>query len=80
MDTFPHLIHKLLYHGYVYILICNENSYYTGWTHNLNDRLSRHQKGNKSPPPLVVIYSLFSLLSKPSNLLKPCNPGSSGKI
>jgi predicted GIY-YIG superfamily endonuclease len=30
---------------YVYILRCNDNNLYTGCTHNLKQRLERHQKG-----------------------------------
>jgi putative endonuclease len=29
----------------VYILKCSDNTYYVGCTNDMNDRLSRHQKG-----------------------------------
>ncbi|MDY7394718.1 GIY-YIG nuclease family protein [Aureibaculum sp. 2210JD6-5] len=29
----------------VYILLCNDNTYYTGCTNNFEDRLSKHEKG-----------------------------------
>lgn len=38
-----------MYSYYVYILNCNDNSYYTGITNNLERRLVEHNKGlNKS--------------------------------
>jgi putative endonuclease len=43
----------------VYILLCNDGSYYTGCTNNLEERLIRHQNGyvdstkNKLPVKLV---------------------------
>ncbi|MEA1898179.1 MAG: GIY-YIG nuclease family protein, partial [Bacteroidota bacterium] len=30
---------------YVYILKCADNTYYTGHTNNLDDRIRRHSKG-----------------------------------
>lgn len=30
---------------YVYILHCSDNTYYTGCTNNLKDRIERHRKG-----------------------------------
>ena len=49
----------------VYILLCNDGSYYTGCTQNLEERLIRHQKGyvdstkNKLPVDLVF-YCTFT--------------------
>ena len=31
---------------YVYILLCANNTYYTGCTKNLDDRMSRHNRGS----------------------------------
>ncbi|MFA9388742.1 MAG: GIY-YIG nuclease family protein [Prolixibacteraceae bacterium] len=48
---------------YVYIVQCADESYYTGCTNNLNDRLERHQKGqvhytkNRLPVQLVNYIS-----------------------
>ena len=49
---------------YVYILKCSDNSYYTGCTNNLKERLSRHNKGQihytKDKFPLELItYTAF---------------------
>ncbi len=30
---------------YVYILLCNDKSYYTGVTNNLDERLAQHNSG-----------------------------------
>jgi putative endonuclease len=30
---------------YVYILLCSDNTFYTGCTKNIDERLIRHQKG-----------------------------------
>ncbi|WP_317221563.1 GIY-YIG nuclease family protein [Aestuariivivens marinum] len=32
---------------YVYILICSDNTYYTGMTNDLERRLNQHQQGYK---------------------------------
>ena len=50
---------------YVYILLCSDNSYYTGSTVNLCDRLNRHNKGQvhftKDKLPVILItYTAFS--------------------
>ena len=47
--------------GYVYILLCNDNSYYTGSTINLELRLTQHQVGEganytKKHLPIKLIY------------------------
>jgi len=50
---------------YVYLLKCNNNSYYTGCTNNLKNRISRHNKGqiqytqDKLPVKLIT-YIAFS--------------------
>ena len=31
--------------GYTYILLCSDDSYYTGSTKNLNLRIAQHQNG-----------------------------------
>jgi putative endonuclease len=31
---------------YVYLLLCDDGSYYTGYTHNVASRLERHKKGH----------------------------------
>ncbi|MFA7688337.1 MAG: GIY-YIG nuclease family protein [Moheibacter sp.] len=47
--------------GYMYILICNDGSYYTGSTNNLEFRLQQHQNGEganhtKKRLPVKLIY------------------------
>ena len=47
---------------YVYILHCNDGSYYTGYTSNLSKRLLAHQNGNgctytKTRVPVELVYS-----------------------
>ena len=50
---------------YVYILKCNDNSYYTGCTNDLKDRIVRHNKGqvhyteDKLPAELIT-YIAFT--------------------
>lgn len=46
---------------YVYILQCKDDSYYTGWTKNLNKRFLAHVKGKgarytKAHPPHTCVY------------------------
>jgi len=31
---------------YVYLLLCDDGSYYTGYTNNVDSRLERHKKGH----------------------------------
>ncbi len=50
---------------YVYILKCSDNTYYTGHTADLEERLNRHNKGEniytKARRPVVLItYLAFS--------------------
>lgn len=50
---------------YVYILKCNDNTLYTGWTTNLNKRLSTHNSGKGAKytrcrlPVEIVYYEEF---------------------
>ncbi len=49
---------------YVYILKCSNNTFYTGCTNNLEDRVTRHNKGqihytkDKTPVELIA-YTAF---------------------
>jgi predicted GIY-YIG superfamily endonuclease len=50
---------------YVYILLCNNNTYYTGCTNDLKKRIERHNKGQvhytKDKLPLKLItFSAFT--------------------
>lgn len=47
--------------NYCYILKCRDNSYYTGWTNNLEKRLQAHQEGcgakyTRGRTPVELIY------------------------
>ena len=47
--------------NYVYILKCSDDSYYTGWTNDLQKRLACHNQGKgakytKPRLPVEVIY------------------------
>ena len=47
--------------NYVYILRCNDNSLYTGWTKNLEKRLKVHASGKgakytKARLPIELVY------------------------
>ena len=49
----------------VYILRCSDNTFYSGCTANLEDRLSRHQRGSVTAtknrrPVEVVTYTVFN--------------------
>ena len=55
-------------HFYVYILLCKNNSFYTGYTNNLQKRITTHFSGKgckytKSFPPHKLIAS-FKLKNK----------------
>ncbi len=45
---------------YVYVLLGNDNKFYTGYTENLKQRVEQHNKGNvkstKNKTPLKLIY------------------------
>ncbi len=52
---------------YVYIVKCNDGSYYTGITNNIEKRLIQHNKGVNAdsytysrPPVNLVFYELFT--------------------
>lgn len=58
--------------NYVYILKCNDGSYYTGYTSNLQKRLQQHQTGKgctytKTRTPVELVYT-EELPDKPSAL------------
>lgn len=47
--------------NYTYILKCNDNTLYTGWTNNLEKRLKTHNEGKgskytRSRLPVVLVY------------------------
>ncbi|MCI5725991.1 MAG: GIY-YIG nuclease family protein [Clostridium sp.] len=47
--------------NYVYIIRCNDNSLYTGWTNNLEKRFEDHSKGKgakytRGRGPLKLVY------------------------
>ncbi|RXM73930.1 GIY-YIG nuclease family protein [Clostridium tetani] len=50
---------------YVYILQCNDNTLYTGWTNNLEKRIDTHSKGKASKytrcrlPVKLVYYEKY---------------------
>ena len=62
--------------NYVYILQCSDNSYYTGWTTNLEHRLKAHnsKKGAKYTrsrlPVRLVYYEEFA--SKQEAMKREC--------
>lgn len=46
---------------YVYILLCNDGSFYTGYTKDVNERIKQHENGNgakytKTHRPQKVVY------------------------
>jgi len=48
--------------GFMYILLCADNSYYTGSTINLGARIEQHQNGlganyTKTRLPVILVYS-----------------------
>ena len=50
---------------YVYILKCADNTYYTGHTSDLDERIKRHNKGENTYtkdrlPVTLVYYSAFN--------------------
>ena len=47
--------------NFVYILLCSDNTYYTGWTTNIENRLKAHNnkkgaKYTKSRLPVKMVY------------------------
>lgn len=51
--------------SYTYILLCNDNTLYTGWTVNLENRINTHNKGKASKytrarlPVQLVYFEIF---------------------
>lgn len=48
--------------NYVYILLCSDNSLYTGWTNDLDNRINAHNVGmgakyTKMRLPVKLVYS-----------------------
>lgn len=59
--------------NYVYIVECNDHTYYTGWTTNLEQRIKTHNSGSgakytKARQPVKLVY--FEELSDKSQALK----------
>lgn len=59
--------------NYVYILRCGDNSLYTGWTNNLENRLKMHKtargaKYTKGRGPINLVY--FEVFLSKSEALK----------
>ena len=59
--------------NYVYIIKCADNTYYTGWTTNIEKRIKAHNNGNgakytKSRRPVSLVY--FEILETKSLALK----------
>jgi len=72
---------KIAIMWYVYILKCSDNSYYTGCTNNLKNRLERHNKGEvhftKSRLPVELItYIAFTNKYKAFDFEKYLKSGS----
>ena len=47
---------------FVYILLCNDNTLYTGWTTNMKRRLSEHNAGKgsrytRTRTPVIVVFT-----------------------
>lgn len=53
--------------NYTYILECNDGSYYTGWTNDIEKRLLVHNQGKGAKytkprlPVVLVYYEIFEL-------------------
>lgn len=56
--------------NFVYILRCNDGSLYTGWTNNLENRISMHNKGMGAKytrgrgPCTLMYFETFELKSE----------------
>ncbi len=66
---------------HVYILKCNDGTYYTGCTGNLDERISRHKSGSVSYtssrlPIELVTYCAFSSKYKAFDFEKYLKSGS----
>lgn len=47
--------------NYTYMVRCRDNTFYTGWTNNLDKRLEAHNSGNgakytRSRRPVTLVY------------------------
>ena len=47
--------------NYTYMVMCNDNSIYTGWTNNLEKRMKAHNSGKgarytRSRLPVILVY------------------------
>ena len=65
----------------VYLLLCNDGTYYTGCTSNLEERLKRHNSGQVSHtaprlPFQLITYIVFSDKYKAYNFEKYLKSGS----
>lgn len=63
-------------YGYVYILRCKDNSLYTGWCKDLNQRLKTHNSGKgakytRSRLPVELVFYM-EVDSKSSALKEEC--------
>jgi putative endonuclease len=72
---------KVLIMEYVYILKCADNTYYTGHTADLDERLQRHNKGEiiytrPRRPVVLITYLAFSDKYKAINFEKYLKSGS----
>ncbi|MBR2195978.1 MAG: GIY-YIG nuclease family protein [Salinivirgaceae bacterium] len=52
---------RMIMKGYMYILLCNDGSYYTGSTNDLERRMAEHFSGQganhtKKHPPVKLLY------------------------
>lgn len=62
--------------AYVYMLRCKDGTLYTGWTNNLEHRLTQHQQGKgakytRGRAPLELVY-YEELADKESALKREC--------
>jgi putative endonuclease len=48
---------------YVYILLCNDNSFYTGCTDNLERRFEQHNKGQVKSTEMRLPVSIITQLT-----------------
>ncbi|MEX0995627.1 MAG: GIY-YIG nuclease family protein [Flavobacteriaceae bacterium] len=48
---------------FVYILLCNDNSFYTGCTDNLERRLEQHHKGQVKSTAMKLPVSIITQLT-----------------
>ncbi len=50
-----------MHKAYTYILLCNDNTLYTGWTNNLEKRLEAHNggKGAKYTKPRLPVKLVY---------------------